>query len=147
MGHDWVTEYGKHARRNFEHPAWTQLGQSLESAWTEWGMTGWRNMGNMQERTSNTLRIPFNWREMQILHACFPIRCGGLRPHTVSLINPVSLRIDHHLHTPWKAVADTVHIILLVDVTADVAEASSKLFGRFFPRLFWKRHRLTCSYP
>ena len=28
---------------------------------------------------------------------------------------------------PWKALADTVHIILLVDVTADVAEASSKL--------------------
>ena len=52
MGHDWVTEYGKHARRNFERPAWTQLGQSLESDWTEWGMTGWRACQQARKPTS-----------------------------------------------------------------------------------------------
>ena len=58
---------------------------------------------------------------------------GAYGPVTVSLINPVSIRIDHLLHTLWKALADTAHIIVPVDVAADVPKTACKFFGCLVP--------------
>ena len=64
-----------------------------------------------------------------------------------SLGNAVPSFLVQNFYSLWQLSAQPFHIIVLVDVTADVAEAACKLVGRLFPRLFWKCHRLTCTYP